>query len=135
MPEFIALILSYLLPILASILASLAGWGLLLLARKIGLDVSFKQDNAIRTAIRQVVFGVEELAAHKLKIENKPTDKAQLALDMLTTQFPKMLPDDLKRMMHEELGMLPGMGASGFVGTSSLNAIMVGNGESKDDDD
>lgn len=105
-------ILSYLLPILASVLTALASYALRLLARRFKLEVDAQTDAALRVSIRRVILAVEEAGARALKVENKTTDKAAVALDLLTKAFPNMLPADLARMLDEELGGMKGIGAS-----------------------
>ena len=108
-------ILSYLLPILASVLAGLASWAVKLLINKWGLEVDLTRDATTRRLIRAAIFAAEEVAARRLKVEGKGTDKAKLVLDYLVKAFPKMLPEDLARMLDEEIGALPLIGASGKV--------------------
>jgi hypothetical protein len=105
-------ILAYVLPILASVLTALATYALRLLARRFKLDIDARAEAAIRLGIRRTIFAVEEAAARRLKVESKPTDKGKLALDVLAKLFPDMLPEELARMLDEELGQTPGVGAS-----------------------
>ena len=105
-------VLSYLLPVLASVLAALASYAIRLLARRFKIELDAQAEAALRLAVRRTIFAVEELAARKLKVESKPTDKGQAALSTLQALFPNMLPEELARILDEELGQTPGIGAS-----------------------
>jgi hypothetical protein len=118
MNEILAAILAQLLPVAACVVAAFASWALQRLAKRWKLDIDLRKDTAIRVATRQVIFGVEEWAAKKLKVEHKPVEGAEKglkALAIMRSLFPDLLAEDLDRILHEELGMTPGMGASGFL--------------------
>ena len=118
-------VLSYLLPMLASIVTALLGWVLLLLRAKLGLAVDLTRDSMVRAAVRSAILGAEEWAARQLKIGQVPpggAGKLSWAVAALRAQFPKLLPADLSRMIDEELGALPGVGASSTpVATVTVN--------------
>ena len=115
MSDLWTLFLSYMLPIFASILATLAAYALALLGKKIGVEVDLTKDAAIRVGIRKLIGAAEEWAARKAKVEEKPEgkDKARYVLDLAAKQWPKLLPDDLERILDEELASTKGVGATG----------------------
>ena len=113
-------VLAYLLPILAAFLSGLAGWVLLLLKRKTGIDIDTARDGAIRTAVRAAIHGAEEWAARQAKVgQTKPDGAAKLqwVLNAVRAQWPTAIPVDLARVVDEELGASP-WGASGPPGIS-----------------
>jgi hypothetical protein len=107
--------LEYLLPGCAVLLTALASWGLKRLATKLGLQVDLTQAAALRQAVRAAIGAAEELAAKKLKLDDKSEsmDKLGWVISTLDKQWPKMAPDDLERMIHEEIASMSGVGATG----------------------
>jgi hypothetical protein len=107
--------LEYLLPACAVLLTALASWGLKRLATKLGLQVDLTQEAAIRQAVRAAIGAAEEMAAKKLKLEDKGPDMDKLGwvITTLDKQWPKLAPEDLERMIHEEIASMSGVGATG----------------------
>lgn len=111
-------ILSYVFPVLAAVLVAVASWGLSKLGKKWGIEVDLAKDAAVRQAIRIAIGGAEEWAARKLKLEDKKVqgaEKAKWVHDVVSRMFPKLFPDDLDRMIDEELAAMSGVGATGDV--------------------
>jgi len=107
--------LEYLIPACAVMLTALSSWGLKRLATKLGVEVELTKDAAIRQAVRAAIGAAEELAAKKLKLEDKGEDMDKLGwvISTLDKQWPKMAPDDLERIIHEEIASMSGVGATG----------------------
>jgi len=120
MEEFVKLLLEQVIPVLGTILGSLACWGALMLAKKLGLDVSEKNEASLRSAVRYGIGHAEEWAASKAKLEViKPVDgaaKLSFVMEELKKRYPKLLPDELKRLIHEEIAFIQGVGATGALG-------------------
>lgn len=116
MAEFGQQLLAYLIPILGSLLAAVATWAITRLAQKYGVDLNLKRDTAIRSTIRSAILGAEEWAARKAKVERKPegSEKAAYVSKLIQAKWPKLLPEDLDRLIDEELARTPGTGATGF---------------------
>jgi len=108
-------VLSYVVPIAGSLLSVLGAWLLLLLKKRLNLNIDVTRDSMLRSAIRAAIAGAEEWAARRLKTGQKTDSHAKLqwVVDALIVQYPKLLPDDLKRTIDEELGLMPGAGATG----------------------
>lgn len=109
-------VLGYVFPVLAIILTSLAAWGLQRLAVKFGIDINLKRDAAIRFAVRAAIAGAEEWAARKLKLDDQKvhaSEKLAWVKKVIEAQWPKLLPDDLDRIIDEELATMRGVGATG----------------------
>jgi len=105
-----------LIPAAGAVVTALLSWALAQLARRWGLALSQEQEAAIRAGIRVAIGGVEEAALAKVKGGSPPmagADKLNLALSAVQARWPKALPDDLVRMVHEELARMPGVGATG----------------------
>ena len=105
----------YMLPGIAGVLVALLSWLLLLGARRLGLNIDLARDSMIRGAVRAAIAGAEEWAARKLKAGSKTggAEKLQWAIDQLRERYPGALPDELRRMVDEELGLMIGVGATG----------------------
>ena len=109
-------ILGYLLPVMAALLTALGSWGLTMLAKKFGLDIDLRKDAMIRNAVRNGIAAAEEWGQRQIKDEdNGPSGAAKLewAKGLIMKQWPKMLPEDLDRMLDEELAQMQGPGATG----------------------
>ncbi len=115
MSDLWPLFLSYVLPILASALVSVVTWGLTRLTQKYGIELDLTRDSAMRYSIRKIATGAEEIAAKRLGVDPKMSgkDKLDYVLAIATKQWPKMLPEDLSRILHEELAGMSGVGATG----------------------
>lgn len=115
-PSLVAQALSYLLPLLASILSALAIWVLGLLGRRFRVALDLEQGSKLRGAVRAAIFGSEEWAARQAKVAGGPPPagplKASWATEALRRQYPAVLPADLALLLDEELGGMPGYGAS-----------------------
>lgn len=115
-PSLVAQALSYLLPLLASILSALAIWVLGLLGRRFRVQLDLEQGSKLRGAVRAAILGAEEWAARQAKVAGGPPPagplKASWATEALRRQYPAVLPADLALLLDEELGGMPGYGAS-----------------------
>lgn len=113
-------ILSYLLPVAALVLTTLLSWGMTYLGRRYKVQLDLTQDAALRVAVRAAIGGAEEWGARKLKIQGKrvpSAEKAAWVKKAVTSQWPKLLPEDLDRLLDEEIAAMHGVGATvGAVG-------------------
>jgi hypothetical protein len=108
-------ILGALLPVLAAFLAGLLAWVLSIVARKLGISLDLAKDAAVRGAIRAAIGGAEEWAARRLKAGEPAAsgaDKLSWVLNAVSERFPGLVPDNLRRMVDEELAALPKVGAT-----------------------
>jgi len=114
--DILTSLLPYVILPVGGILSAVLIWLGKLLATKLGIQISAEQEAAMRRAIRAAVAGAEELAAAKLKagaLKPVGADKLQMVVDAVTAKYPKVLPDELRQLIHEELGAISGAGATG----------------------
>jgi len=109
-------IVESLIPVAGAVVTALLSWLLAVLAKRWGLALSQEQEAALRAGIRVAIGGVEEAALARVKGGSAPmagADKLQMALAAVQTRWPKAIPEDLVRMVHEELAQVRGVGATG----------------------
>jgi len=100
-----------LLPTAGAVLSLLAGWLLLGLRRRLGLEIADAHAALIRGTVRRAIAGAEEWAAREGG--RGGLVKSAHAIAAVRVQYPKLPPSSACRLLDEELGSLPGMGASG----------------------
>jgi len=109
-------VIPYVIQGLGVLILGLFGWALLVLQARWKVDLGVAQDSMLRTAARKGIGWLEELSASRLKLQMKPIESAaklKMLTDALSKQFPKMAPEDLQRVIHEELAAMAGVGATG----------------------
>jgi hypothetical protein len=106
-------VLGYAIQLVGLVLLGLLGWAAAVVKKKWNIDVGVAKDSALRCAVRRVIAYVEEMAAKASKAGEASPDKLKWATELLMQQLPGLLPADLQRMIHEELGLMDGVGASG----------------------
>jgi len=110
-------ILGTVMEMLVIILASLATWAVSLIGRKMGIELNLSKDALIRRGIRNAIAGAEEWAEERIKYEDvskvSAAEKLKFVRGIIKSQFPKLVPDDLDRMLKEELAQMEGVGATG----------------------
>lgn len=105
-----------LLPVLTAVLTALAIYGLGLLAKRFKIQLADEHQAILRLAVRKAISGAEEWAARKAGVESDPIEgskKAQWVHARLKDMYPNLAPDELDKMIDEELGAIKGVGASG----------------------
>lgn len=116
MRELLNEIMGYILQGLAALISAMILVGLQRLAKRFNLQLSEREQAMVRGAVRKAIAGAEEWAARELKANRQPVagvQKAARVKGMVTAQWPKLLPDDLDRMIDEELAAMSGVGATG----------------------
>ena len=109
-------IMGYVLQGLAALIAAMILVGLQRLQQRFRLQLTEREQDMIRQAVRRGIAGAEEWAARELKTKRAPVagvQKAARVKDMVAAQWPNLLPADLDRMLDEELATMPGVGATG----------------------
>lgn len=115
MKEISLELLSMLLPVIAAVLTAMSSWAIGLLVKRYKLKLSLDQDEVVRLAIRRAIWAAEEWAARELKLGNKDitgVEKAQWVKSLLIQLYPDLIPNDLDRMLDEELAQIGGLGAT-----------------------
>jgi hypothetical protein len=115
MQETIHAIIAELLPVLTAILTALAAYGVTLLAKRFKIQLSDEHQAVIRLAVRKAIGGAEEWAARKAGVKTDAVDgaeKAQWVHARVKALFPTLSPDELDRLIDEELATIKGAGAT-----------------------
>ena len=116
MHDLINEVFSYVLQGLATLIGAFALVGVQRLARRFGLQISDRENEMLRAAVRNGIAGAEEWAARELKIRGVQVagvQKLDRVKNAVTAAFPKLIPADLDRMVDEELAQMPRVGATG----------------------
>jgi hypothetical protein len=116
MRELLNEIMGYVLQGLAALISAMILVGLQRLAKRFNLQLSEREQAMVRGAVRKGIAGAEEWAARELKAHRQPVagvQKAARVKSMVAAQWPKLLPEDLDRMLDEELAAMAGVGATG----------------------
>lgn len=116
MQDLLHSVIAELLPVLTAILTALAIYGLSLLAKRFKIQLADEHQAILRLAVRKAISGAEEWAARKAGVESDPIEgskKAQWVHERLKDMYPDLAPDELDKMIDEELGAIKGAGASG----------------------
>lgn len=116
MQDLIHSLIAELLPVLSAILTALAAYGVSLLAKRLKLHLADEHQAILRLAVRKAISGAEEWAARKAGVSQDRVAGAQKAKwvhNRLNSMFPDLTPDELDKMIDEELGAIKGVGASG----------------------
>lgn len=116
MQDLLHSIIAELLPVLSAILTALAAYGVTLLAKRFKLQLADEHQAILRLAVRKAISGAEEWAARKAGVESDPiagSKKAEWVHARLKAMYPDLAPDELDKLIDEELGAIKGVGASG----------------------
>jgi len=117
--EFGKAILEQVLPVLGALIAALAAVALQKLQKKLGIELSAKEQASLMEAARKGIAYAEEKAARELKLDVSSEDrqrgaqKAQWAKGFVQAQFPKLKDEALDRLLDAELASMTGVGATG----------------------
>lgn len=112
-------IIKELLPVMGAILTALATYGVSLLTKRYKIQLNEEHQILMRLAIRKAISGAEEWAYRKAKVEDRSVAGAEKAVwvhNRIKTLFPNLAPDELDKIIDEELGSIKGVGSSGDKG-------------------
>jgi hypothetical protein len=128
MDTFGTTLLSYLLPVLATALATLMSMALAKLIQRLGLHLTAEQDILLRSGVRSAIRGAEEWAAREMKLVPGRTiegsEKASWVISRILADYPDMTATDVSKFIDEELANMAGVGATGYrvVGVNPLTS-------------
>ena len=104
-----------LLPILGALLTAFSSYAVTLIAKRLKLKLRDEEQAMLRGAVRNAIAGAEEWAARKANLDTNPVAgarKAQWVHERIKENFPKLAPDELDRILDEELAMIADVGAT-----------------------
>jgi hypothetical protein len=111
-------ILEQLLPIMGALLAALAAVALQKLQKKLGYELSEKQEAMLMAQVRRGISYAEEKAAHAAKVVIDKDDresaqqKAKWAAEIIEAKYPKLTSDEIDKLIKTELANMTGVGAT-----------------------
>lgn len=111
-------LLGYVIMSLGTILVALASWAVKKLSDKLGFELDEQKEEALRAQVRRAIGHAEEWARRRAKAGEGVTDggeKLKFVLAIMERLAPNLTPDDLDRLIHEEIAFLRNVGASGNV--------------------
>lgn len=89
------------------------------LATRFGLQIDAIQEARLKSAVQDVLLGVEEEVEAKVKAEvipsvNKGVAKLELAVERIADTIPGITTEEAQQLVQQELPKI-GLGAAGFV--------------------
>lgn len=100
-------LLKPLLPVLATAITAAVTAVLVQLFRRLGIDISTKQDAAVTVKAKEAVYRAEERGA---LLNLTPDEKMRAAIRDMLEQMPKLHPEDAKKKIESALPQV-GLGA------------------------
>jgi len=104
-----------LLPVFGALLTAFSSYAVTLVARRLKIRLADEEQAMLRGAVRKAIAGAEEWAARKANLDTDPVAgarKAQWVHERIKENFPKVAPDELDRLLDEELAMIADVGAT-----------------------
>lgn len=109
-----------LVPLLSTVLAIAISAALVLVLKRLGIDVSAKEAARLREEVEDVVEAVEEIAAANKKtgVVLESEEKLAIAIGKVQVKFPKVPESKIRDVIHAVLPRV-GLGARGKLGLPS----------------
>ncbi len=116
---------SDLLPLIMIAATAAAGWGVKLIAKRFGVQLSAANEEAIASLFQRGIAAAEEAASRKLGLgESKMLGetKSKMVYDWVKAAYPDMKDSEIIMRMDAEIARMDGVGATKrAVGSSGMN--------------
>ena len=116
MHELAITVFEVLIPVLASVLTALAAIVLKKLQKKFDVELTAKENESVKTLIRDGIASAEEWAARKANLKDGSVasgrEKAHRVISLVKDVFPKITDNEVAMLIDAEVARTEGLGAT-----------------------